>query len=1737
MARRRRYAVSDDQLGLDSLWAFDTPDEEDSEQTAEVLRASVVRDHPKTDEVPPAVDVQGPTWRDTLDITGLPHAPRLAANLDALETLNALRDTSGTPDDAQRTALQGWTSWGALPHVFDTTKPQWSAVRTWVQERLTPDELAAARRTTVNAHYTNSRYTDAMWTALTQAGVRPGHIVLEPGCGSGNFLGSAPPGVEMVGVELDPTTADIAQLLHPAAEIRAESFADTRYAPASFDAAVGNVPFGDFALHDPDYNPNNRSIHNHFIAKSVRMLRPGGVAAFITSRYTLDARNPSFREELSAEADLVGAVRLPNAAHERTAGTDVVTDVLLLRKRTAPRDDDHPSWTSTVVDPATGQHLNAYFAQHPEHVLGELTTVSSAYGPTLGVVGHTNDDELAQQLGETLTAIVEAHQPPGESLMGEGAAQPTMLPPRVAQHGVAEEAIGYHRVEGDVIVMRDIEGEWQPVKVPKKHFSEACALLALRDATIAVIERESASRDDTPELDACRTHLAQLYGQYTKDYGPVSRMKIARRTRRDGTVSERFVSSEAYRAVRRDPHITTVLALDSVDQATGKCTPSSILTRRAIAPATPPTRVDTSEEAIAVCMDQHAQVKIDVIADLLGTSTEQVVAELEHQHIFHDPVTNQWETAAAYLSGDVKTKLAYAESSAKSDVRYRKNAQALRAVLPADIGPAEIKLKLGASWIPAEAVQEFLRDTLRDKKIRVDHDGGSSWRITPRRVRTGVAQSLSTQNTNVIPIIEAAMEQKPLVARKTIDAGDGKTKSVVDPEETAAWQNIAEKVNDAFVRWAWSTDRRTEMLVRCYNDKHNRLVLRTYDSSPRDYEGLVRTFDPRPHQHAAVQRIVTEPSVGLFHDVGAGKTAVMSIASHELKRLGLAAKPMIVVPNHMLEQMTREYKDLFPAARVLAAGGDDVAPAERATFVAKCATSDWDAIIMTDSAFSRIPLSSDALKDVAAHDRERLESVAQRAIQSGNESLVKKAEKKIIRAEERSKKTLGKVSEKWVDGTTFDKMGADYLFIDEFHNFKNGAIESSTSFASEGSLRAADMEAKLTWLRAVKGPNARIMTGATATPLANSIAEMWTMQRYLRPDLLEAAGVRDFDAWIGTFGVTTTDLEVKSVGEGFRTVTRIASFTNFPELMKMWSVAGDIKSREDLNLPVPQLAQREDGQRAPEIVSLNATPATTEYVASLVDRAEDVSAGRVEPTLDNMLTVTNDGRAAALDLNLLSHRRYPPAAVDDPADGYRTKLDAVAERIVQIHQETRENTYKEGEKPGGLQIVFCDLGTPNDKGRWSAYDALIGRLTDQGLDAERIRVMQEAKTPSEKNQLFHECRSGDVDVIIGSTSTMGTGTNIQRRAVALHHVDCPWRPCDIEQREGRIIRQGNLNDEVRILRYVTQKTFDAYMWQTVERKAKSLGPVLAGRVTERDVDNFDEAALSFAEVKALGSGNPNILRKAQAEAEVAKWERLASAHEAGQRHLKRQITIDEARIKVVVPRSEAMARTIPRLVDTTGDKFALTVDGTTYRDRSTSEAALRQYVQQSTARVGYRQEDTFERVVSVGGLELDLHINKLASPPQVHFVHGPSQMKAEVHQEDFARSDTNVVSQRLANVARKMPEAHAKYVEELETSRQRVNELKGNVGAPFEHAAKLKAARQEMDNVLGDIQQEMAQEKTTPTPSQDQPVDVFTSAMGVMDQMAAATLAGKPAGAEQAKASPYYVSSTVVSHKAPDIAP
>jgi N12 class adenine-specific DNA methylase len=1578
------------------------------------------------------------------------------ANLAALTLLRRLQDQDRPATSQEQAVLARWSGWGAVPAIFDESSDELAKQRAELRSLLDEHEWRAAARTTLNAHYTDAAIAQTMWHLMTEYGFGADGAgqVLEPGCGAGTFLGLAPDAAtHLTGIELDPTTASVARHLHPQADIRTESFADTRIPGGTVDLVIGNVPFGKIAVHDKVHNAGGHSLHNYFILKSLALTRPGGVVCVLTSHYTMDAANPAARREIAALADLVAAVRLPMSAHQRAAGTQVITDVLILRRRDPAADSGTGiGWVTTESiggDEARQVYVNEYFAEHPERVIGTTGTRSGPFGPELDVTAEPTTDiaaELRTRLDDALRA--ELDRDPARQLFGPRTAPLHRLasPPLAAAINHQQDHVDVDGHGGFTIVD---QGVLVPHPVPKSQARELTALLKLRDTTVALLAAEAASGEDTDAIDGLRQRLNQHYDAYVKRFGPINRISFRRTGRVDEVTGEDRLARIAppQGRFRIDPHAPAVYALENFDAVTGTARKAPIMAGRVVAPREPRLGADTPDDAVAICLDTYGEVRLGEVARLLGRSeqdTRQALAGL----IFADPdASGRLVPASEYLSGNVRTKLGAAEDAAERERdaaegdgrRWDENIAALRGVLPVDLTPAEIDARLGASWIEAEVVQKFLRELLDDPNIEVENPGGSTWAVRGGRSSVLSTSTYGTKRAAATDLAAAILEQRQI--RITDELEDGKR--LVNLTETVAAQEKAGELGERFSEWIWSDPERATTLARRYNDMFNSIVLRTYDGTQMQFPGLTVTFTPRPHQTAAVARIVSEPAVLLAHEVGAGKTAEMVIGAMELRRLGMVRKPAVVVPNHMLEQFSREWMQLYPQARILAASIDDLARDRRRLMVARIATGDWDAVILSRSAFERVPLSPSAQQRYfdshLADMREQLERA-----RSGRGLTVKRLEGALARAEERLKKLTDGTKD---PGITFEETGIDYLFVDEAHGYKNlRTVSNIPNVAIEGSQRASDLDMKLDHLRGRHG--GRVATFATATPIANSVSEAYTMQRFLRPDLLIAAGLTDFDTWAATFGEVTTDLELAPDGSRFRMQSRFAKFRNVPELLRMWHVSADIKTAEDLHLPTPDLR---DGHA--ETIVVPASDELEEFMRELAERADRVQNRQVEPEVDNMLRIATHGRMAALDLRLLGRR-----------PGANAKLAVAADRIAQIHHANTERAYPDSDTLGSLQIVFCDLGTPQPRragsaaSGWNVYDELKQHLVARGVPAETIRYVHEARNDKEKGEVFAAARNGRISVLLGSTEKMGVGTNVQARAIALHHLDCPWRPADIAQREGRILRQGNLNPEVEILRYVSEGSFDAYLWQTVERKARFIGQVMRGRLDVREIEDIGETALSYSEVKALATGDPRILEKARVDAELTRLERLERSHARNQRGLSSSITDAERAIPQLDAERDAVDAGIARRVDTSGEHFVMAVGATRWTNRADAAIALRNALVAIPPADGTR-DGAPQPVATVAGFQVIATARRFLEPHLTLELADVPRSTVKVEYKELRGERPLGLIYKLENRAADLERVRARILDEQTRLAAEADRARADYNQPFPHAQALADVR------------------------------------------------------------------------------
>jgi len=1408
---------------------------------------------------------------------------RARASLRALEALDRVATPGGHPSARDLEELRGWAGWGPMAPAFAARRSgAWQEIGERLEWLLPPGQLREAEQATPNAFYTPPGLAAVCWQILRGLGFDRGRI-LEPGCGAGAFIAAVPADVEAtwVGVERDPVTARIAQLLHPAARIISERLQNTALPAHSMDAVIGNVPFGETPVYDPTAPREvTRSLHNYCIWRSARTLRPGGVAVLITSRYTMDGREPGARQAIAAEAELIGAIRLPGDALS-AGGTGVVTDIVVLRRRGDDGALAGPDWTGTVrlADACPGHpwgyedRVNEWFVTHPATVLGEFRPDHAArYGRTVRVDRADDAAPLEDALAEAAIRLISSARARG--LAWE---PPAVLVRDAGSAGIPQRADGrkersFHLTGGTIRQVQD--GALVPAGRRGRELSELAALIRLRDAAAGLLDAEADHGRSEESLAPLRGRLNAAYDSYTAVYGPLNRATITRGEPDPETglapVSRRRPRMGGF---RQDPDYVTVLALESYDDETGRAAKSPIFSQRVNKRPRQQTRAESPGEAIRVCLDQHGRLDMPAIAALLEIPAERVPAEI-HGLAYLDPASSAWVTAEEHLSGNVRAKLAAARAAASTAdgaeaQRWAASIAALEQVQPADLGPDEIRARLGAPWIPASDVRAFAAETLGYAPAVTYLPVTAHWEVKAERGFADTAAATEEWGTRRIDgyrLLELAVNGRAPVIYDTVPAPEGELR-VRNQAETMLAEEKQRALSARFAQWVWEDPERCDRLCAQYNQRFNSVVLRRYDGSHLTFAGMTAGFTPYSHQRDMVHRIVSSQACLCPYPVGTGKTPTMFMAARKLKELGLACKPLIIVPNHLLEQTAREGKRLFPSARILMAAREDLARASaRKLFAARCATGDWDAVVMTHSAFTAIPVhpATEAahLTDLAARYRQALT-----ADPDGGSRTVKQLAKMIDAFETRARKLLDHRTD---DGVYFEHLGTDFLLVDESHYFKNLGIPVRTDgFSVAASKRATDLDLKLGLLREQGSKTAALFTG---TPVSNSLLEMYVLQHYLHPQRLEELGLHSADAWAATFVEFQTSVEVTPDGASFRMKRRPAKFENVPELLTLFGEAADLRPAESFAVQRPAAHHH--------TVVAGSSPELRAYVASLAERADRVR--QVDAHEDNMLKICSDGRKAALDLELVGI-----------TPGHPGKVGAVISSLARIYHASRDLALP-GDDPaapgGGFQIVFCDLGTPSAAAGSQVYGKIRAGLIAAGVPAGQIRFIHDASTDMQKAALFTDCRAGKVAVLLGSTDKLGVGTNIQTRCVALHHVDAPWRPADVEQREGRALRPGNLSPSVEIYRYVSEKSFDSFMWQTLERKARFIGQVLSGRPAGRDVDDIGDSTLSYAEVKALATGNPLLLELAEANAQVTRLRHLATAHTRATRRLAGSVT-------------------------------------------------------------------------------------------------------------------------------------------------------------------------------------------------------------------------------------------------------
>ena len=1372
---------------------------------------------------------------------------KYARNIEAICTLFKLEQEHRGATAEEQQVLSQYVGWGGLSDAFDPGKDSWAKEYAELKGLLSEDEYAAARSSVLNAHYTSPTVIRGIYDAVERMGFRSGNI-LEPSMGVGNFFGMLPDSMadsRLYGVELDSITGRIAKKLYPQADITVAGF-ETTDRRDFYDLAVGNVPFGQYKVNDKAYNKLGFSIHNYFFAKAIDQVRPGGVVAFVTSRYTMDSKDSTARKHMAERADLLGAIRLPNNAFRANAGTDVVSDIIFLQKRDRPADIE-PDWVQ-LGKTEDGFAINQYFVDHPEMVLGELTAESTQYGREELTVVPIEGAVLADQLAEAVQHIegqyveVEVETPDVADAEVERKTLPADPDVKNFSYAVVDGEVYYR--ENSIMTQ---------VELSDNAKARVTGMVELRQIVNQLIQEQL---DDYPDEDikATQAKLNTAYDAFTAKYGLLN-------DRKNGRLFE------------DDSSYYLLCSLENLDENKQLKSKADMFTKRTIRPERTVTSVDTPSEALAVSIGEHGRVDLPYMAELLGSpgDYERITTELQGV-IFKDPSADAdepeagWQTADEYLSGNVRNKLRMAQLAAESHPEFKINVEALTKAQPKDLEASEIDIRLGATWLNLAIVQQFMMETFQppyriryNNLIQVRYSPFTSeWRIGNKSA-AGMYDIMSTETygthrANAYKILEDTLNLRDCRIYDTVEE-DGKERRVLNQKETMLAQQKQQAIKDTFAGWVWQDPQRRNLLVKQYNELFNSTRPREYDGSHIHFVGMNPEINLREHQRNAVAHVLYGGNTLLAHEVGAGKSFEMAASAMESKRLGLCQKSLFVVPNHLTEQWASEFLRLYPNSKLLVTSKKDFEPANRKRFCARIATGDYDAVIIGHSQFEKIPLSAERQARIIEDQIEEIENaIAEAKEQSGEHFTVKQMEKTRKTLEVKLKKLQS--TDRKDDVVTFEQLGVDRLFVDESQNYKNlylyTKMRNVAGLSTSEAQKSSDMFGKCRYLDEVTGGRGVIF--ATGTPISNSMTEMYTLMRYLQYSTLQQKQLTHFDAWASTFGETTTAIELAPEGTGYRARTRFAKFFNLPELMNMFKEAADIKTSDQLHLPVPEAKF--------ETVVVKPSEIQQDMVKSLSERAAEVHSGAVDPSVDNMLKITSDGRKIGLDQRLMN-----PLTPDDPD----SKLNACVDNVLRIWNETKEDNL--------TQLIFCDMSTPKGDGSFNVYDDIRTKLLAAGVPESEVEFIHNADTEGKKADLFSKVRSGKVRVLLGSTAKMGAGTNVQTLLVAVHHLDVGWRPSDMTQRNGRIIRQGNKNKQVYVYNYVTEGTFDAYLWQTLENKQKFISQIMTSKSPMRSCDDVDEQALSYAEVKALCAGDPRIREKMDLDVQVAKLKVLRSDYQ------------------------------------------------------------------------------------------------------------------------------------------------------------------------------------------------------------------------------------------------------------------
>lgn len=1530
------------------------------------------------------------------------------ANVEAIRVLQTLDAEQRQATAEEQEILSRYVGWGGIPQVFDENNADWSKEYSELKSLLTAEEYKEARASTLNAFYTSPTVIKAMYEALGNMGLSKGNV-LEPSCGVGNFMGLVPDSMEkirMYGVELDSISGRIAQQLYQKNKIAVQGFETMQFPDSFFDCVVGNVPFGNYKVPDKRYDRHNFLIHDYFIAKSLDLVRPGGVVAVVTSSGTMDKKDSSVREYLANRADLVGAIRLPNNAFQRNANTGVVADILFLQKRDRAA-VERAEWVDLGETPE-GYSINQYFAKHPEMVLGEITTESTQYGKQETTVKPIEGADLAKQLKEAVGNI-----------------QATITEPEISDDelDVQEESIpadpsvknfSFTNVDGQIYYREN--SFMNKVELPAVTAERVLGMIALRETTRKLLDCQLHDGSDA-EVQLLQNELKQQYTAFKAQYGLIN-------------------STANKRAFRQDSSYCLLASLEILDEEKNLKRLADIFTKRTIRKSEPVTSVDTPSEALALSIGEKAKVDMPFMVQLCGKPEQEITDELAGA-IFRNPVTQQWETSDEYLSGNVREKLATAETFAANHAEYQINVDYLKRVQPKDLDASEIEVRLGANWVKPEYITQFMKEVFKtpnyyagiDIKATYSEISGA-WNISGKSLDRGnplVTNTYGTMRVNAYKLLEDALNLRDTKIYDTIHDADGDHR-VLNKQETMLAQQAQESIREAFKQWIFKDLDRREDLCATYNRIFNAIRPREYDGSHIRFEGMTPEISLMPHQKNAVAHILYGNNTLLAHCVGAGKTFQMIAAGMESRRLGLSQKNLYVVPNHLTEQWGADFLRLYPNANVLVATKKDFEPSNRKQFCSRIATGDYDAIVIGHSQFERVPLSPERQKAIVERQIDDITLALADARSEDSCSFT-------VKQMEKTKKTLEAKLQKLNDQTrkddvvTFEELGVDRLFVDESHFYKNmflyTKMRNIAGIAQTDAQKSSDMFAKCQYLDELTGGKG--VTFATGTPVSNSMVELYTIMRYLQYDTLQKMGLSHFDDWAASFGETVTAIELSPEGTGYRAKTRFARFFNLPELISLFKESADVQTADMLNLPVPEA----------EYINEVLKPSETqeEMVSSFADRAEAVRNGNVNPRFDNMLKITNDGRKLALDQRLIN---------DMLPDEPESKVNRCVDNAFKVWEESALDR--------GTQLIFCDLSTPKADGTFNVYDDVREKLVARGVPREEVAFIHEYNTETKKAELFAKVRAGQVRILMGSTPKLGAGTNIQDRLIALHHLDCPWKPSDLEQQEGRILRQGNRNKQVKIYRYVTENTFDSYMWQILENKQKFISQIMTSKSPVRACDDVDDTALSYAEIKALATGNPYIKEKMDLDIQVSKLKLLKANHTSQiyslesdiARRYPREIAVAQGQIEALKTDMEVAKP----LLAQDKDHFSMEISGKVYTERKEAGAAIIE------ACKALKAAGTEGRIGSYGAFELHSRFDNFDKTFRLS-IKGAWNYSMEVGKDP--QGNILRVTNALAGIERALPQVERR----LETLEQQLAQAREEAKRPFAQEAELteKSAR------------------------------------------------------------------------------